>query len=388
MDDLRLGIIGAGARHSITIPAHRPGKGSRIVAAADTNPAALEAARAHFGSGLATTADYREVLARTDVDAVFVVTPDFLHEEQAVAALEAGKDVFCEKPMAITIAGCDRMLATAQRTGRKLFIGHNMRYMDFTRQMKEIIDRGDIGEVKAVWVRHFISYGGDAYFKDWHSERKHSTGLLLQKGAHDLDIIHWLAGAPSRRVSAFGSLSVYDQAAKRTAEDGPYVRGFVPENWPPLAQRGMSPVIDVEDQSVVNMILANGVIATYQQCHFTPDACRNYTVIGTKGRLENYGDFGNECTINVWTRRSDGFHRPDAVYSMPSRVGGHGGADTRISLEFVEFVRNGGRTYASAVAARDSVAVGCQATASLRSGGMPLDVPAVDPHLAAYFHQD
>lgn len=384
MDDLRLGIIGAGARLSITTSAHMPGRGARVVAAADPKPSALETARARFGQDIATSADWRDIIGRTDLDAVFVVTPDFLHEEQAIAALESGKSVFCEKPMAISIEGCDRMLATARRTGRRLFIGHNMRYMDFTIKMKEIIDRYDIGQVKAIWVRHFISYGGDAYFKDWHSERKYSNSLLLQKGAHDIDIIHWLAGACSTRVSAFGSLCVYDQAAKRTPEDGPYVRGFFPENWPPLAQRGMSQVIDVEDLSNVNMVLANGVLATYQQCHFTPDACRNYTVIGTRGRLENYGDYGEECTINVWTTREDRARQPDAVYRMPKPSGDHGGADTRIAQEFVRFARQGGRTTASAIAARNSVAAGCQATASLRAGGMPLDVPPPDPEVVRF----
>jgi predicted dehydrogenase len=163
------------------------------------------------------------------------------------------------------------------------------------------------------------------------------------------------------------------------------VRGFVKGNWPPLAQTGMSHVIDVEDHSIVNMVLANGVLATYQQCHFTPDACRNYTVIGTKGRLENYGDYGEECTINVWTSRSDGFRQPDVVYHMPKPDGDHGGADTRIAREFTHFVRYGGKTYASAIAARNSVAAGCQATASLRSGGMPLEVPDAAPGVVTYF---
>lgn len=381
MDDIRLGIIGAGARLSITTSAHRPGHGSRIVAAADTKPEALELARSRFGRDLAVTSDWHDIIIRPDIDAVFVVTPDFLHAEQSIAALGAGKAVYCEKPMAIATEDCDRMLAAARKSGSRLFVGHNMRYMDFTRKMKEIIDRGDIGAVKAIWVRHFVSYGGDAYFKDWHSEQRYANGLLLQKGSHDIDIIHWLAGSRTTRVSAFGSLCVYDQAAKRTAEDGPYVRGFFPDNWPPLAQRGMSQRIDVEDLSIVNMALANGVLATYQQCHFTPDACRNYTVIGTRGRLENYGDYGDECTVNVWTHREDRTFAPDVVYRMPKVTGDHGGADARIAADFLHFVRVGGATTANAIAARDSVATACEATASLRRGGIPLDVPGLDPDM-------
>ncbi|MFD2348458.1 Gfo/Idh/MocA family oxidoreductase [Nonomuraea ferruginea] len=69
-----------------------------------------------------------------------------------------------------------------------------MRHMGVVRLMRDIIRRGDIGEPKTVWVRHFVGYGGDYYFKDWHADRTRTTGLLLQKAAHDLDVVHWLAG--------------------------------------------------------------------------------------------------------------------------------------------------------------------------------------------------
>ena len=87
------------------------------------------------------------------------LVPDFLHEEIACAALEAGKHVFCEKPMAITVEGCDRMLETARASGKKLFIGHNMRYMDIFRTMKGDRRRRVIGEIKAVWCATSSAWG-------------------------------------------------------------------------------------------------------------------------------------------------------------------------------------------------------------------------------------
>ena len=183
------------------------------------------------------------------------------------------------------------MLETAFRTGTKLYVGHNMRHMPVVRQMREIIDSGAIGEVKAVWCRHFVGNGGDYYFKDWHAERKNTTGLLLQKGAHDIDVIHWLAGGYTERVTAVGGLAVYgDVESRRDRTDRRMGDWFSLENWPPTEQTGLNPVIDVEDISMMQMELDNGVLASYQQCHFTPDYWRNYTVIGTEGRLENFGD--------------------------------------------------------------------------------------------------
>jgi predicted dehydrogenase len=75
-------------------------------------------------------------------------------------------------------------------------------------------------------------------------------------------------------------------------------------NWPPVDARELNPVIDVEDTSMIHMRLANGVLASYEQCHFTPDYWRNYTVIGTHGRMENFGDTAN-AEIRLYQRRSD-----------------------------------------------------------------------------------
>jgi predicted dehydrogenase len=136
----------------------------------------------------------------------------FLHEEMAVAALELGLAVYLEKPMAITTEGCDRILKSARESNARLYLGHNMRHMAFVRKMKELIDGGAIGEVKTVWCRHFVGHGGDFYFKDWHATRENTNSMLLQKGAHDIDVIHWLAGGYSDLVHALGNLTVYNRA--------------------------------------------------------------------------------------------------------------------------------------------------------------------------------
>jgi len=380
--ELRIGVIGVGGRGGLAAHAHNPGEGVRVVAGADVSERALAEFASRYGPGVFVTRDYRELLSRRDVDAVFVTSPDFLHEEHAVAALEARKAVYLEKPMAITTEGCDRILRAARASGARLYLGHNMRHMSFVLKMKELVDRGAIGEVKAGWCRHFISYGGDAYFKDWHAERSKTTGLLLQKGAHDIDVLHWLCGGYSLRVTALGGLTVYGRVADRHP---PSERGdatFRLENWPPLSQKGLNPVIDVEDLSMMLMELDNGVYCSYQQCHYTPDAWRNYTIIGTEGRLENFGDSPGDCVIRLWNRRT--YYNPDGDerYPVPPEEGSHGGADARIVREFVRFVRDGAGAMTSPVAARYAVAAGAAATESLRRRGVPVDVPRLPPDLA------
>lgn len=383
--ELRIGVIGAGGRGGLAGLAHRPDDGVRLVAGCDKDTKALERFQETYGADTLVTDDYRGVLDREDIEAVFVTTPDFLHEEHAVAAIRAGKHVYLEKPMAITIEGCDRILREAYEAKVKLYLGHNMRHFAIIRKMKDIIEAGMIGQVKAGWCRHFVSYGGDAYFKDWHAERDKSTGLLLQKGAHDIDVLHWLCGGYTQRVSAMGGLTVYDQIDDRHA---PAERGdasFVAGNWPPLSQKGMHPKIEVEDISMVLMHLDNGVFASYQQCHFTPDGWRNYTIIGTEGRIENFNDAG-EGLVRLWNTRFDGFREEaDVHFNIPPQEGTHGGGDPKIVDEFVRYIRDGGKMTTSPIAARYSVATGCTATESLRNGCNALDVPRCDPELAAHF---
>src|SRR4029078_13069340 len=99
-----------------------------------------------------------------------------------------------------------------------------------------------------------------------------------------------------------------------------------PSGWPPSAWTGLNPVVDVEDVSMMLMELGNGVLASYEQCHFTPDYWRNYTVIGTDGRLENFGDEVG-ASVKVWSRRSG--YRADADRSVDvvAHGGTHGGAE-------------------------------------------------------------
>ena len=390
MKELRLAVIGCFGRGSLADHAHRPEDGVRIVAGADRYPDAAELFVKRYQEKFNTTPktylDYREMIETEKPDGVFITSPDFLHEEQAVFALEHRVPVYLEKPLAITIAGADRVLEAAYANRTPLMLGHNMRYMLFTRKMKELIDAGAVGEVKSIWCRHFVSYGGDAYFRDWHAMEKYANSLLLQKGAHDIDIIHWLAGGYSTRVNGMGNLSVYDKLPRRDADHlrtpGRKLAIWDTDRYPPTRQKDFYPWIEVNDLNMINMQLDNGVLACYLQCHYTPDGWRNYTVIGTEGRLENYGAW----EIQLWNRRSDACNmQGDVTYRLtPPKAGGHGGADPLIVQSFVNALRGSYDVWSTPQAARNSVAAGCCGADSIRGNGVPLDVPPLPEHLRNY----
>jgi len=378
VDKLRMGVIGVAGRGGLARQWHQPQADGRsvLVAGADVNEGFL----AKFESdleGAFTTTDYRRLLERDDIDAVAVTSPDFCHEEHAVAALEAGKHVFCEKPLAITTAGCDHILETWRASGKQLMVGFNMRYMNIFRVMKEIIDSGAIGVPKAVWCRHFVGHGGHFYYHDWHATQKNATSLLLQKGSHDIDMIHWLTGQHAVRVTAFGQLDYYGgeepndlscpTCDKRTTCPD-YQRP-----WPGHEKCAFRQEIDVEDNNQVLMQLSGGILAAYLQCHFTPDYHRNYVIIGTEGRVENSEP---DMTVTVKTRKSGTWRElADRTYKVKPADGTHGGADPVIARDFLDMVLEGKAPLAPAIAGRHSVAAGCAAAESLRSGGFPVDIP-------------
>ena len=382
---LRIGMIGVTGRGGLWRHWHQPAGRSVVVAGADINAEKLDSFRGEHGGELFTTTDYRELLIRPDIDAIAVTSPDYCHEEHAVAALEAGKDVFCEKPLAITVEGCDHILHAWKRSGKRLMVGFNMRYMNMFRVMKEIVDSGTIGEIKAVWVRHFVGMGSDFYYHDWHATRENATSLLLQKGSHDIDMIHWLTGRYGRRVAGFGGLDYYggdkpddlvcnECAEKDTCVEYQFLEGRDANHKNLCAFRQE---IDVEDNSTILVEMDNGIKFTYMQCHYTPDYCRNYTFIGTEGRIENLDD-GSNVIVKLRDRSRRWKNLADQHYDVKPAAGGHGGADPMIARDFVDVVLDGKEPLAGPMDGRMSVAVGVAGTHSIRHGSCVVEIPPVD----------
>ena len=378
MEKVRLGIIGLGHR-GVLVDSWREDPRVEIIAGADINEQRLADFQKE-NQGAAIFTDYRKVLAMDEIDAVAITSPDYCHEEQAVAAFNAGKHVFCEKPLAITVEGCDNILRSWQESGKKFMVGFNMRYMNQFRTMKEISDSGLLGEIKAVWVRHFVGLGG-WYYYDWHGLKENCNSLLLQKGSHDIDIIHWITGHYTKRVAAFGSLDYYggDKPDSLTCPECSERETCPDQGGELFEQCAFRKEIDIEDNNVMIMELDNGIKATYMQCHFTPDYERNYVFIGTEGRMENHQLEGK---VIVKTRRRFGKKSlADRIYKVKPAEGGHSGADPVICKDFIDMIINNIEPVATPLAGRMSVAAGCAAACSLREGGVPKEVKPVPMYI-------
>ena len=384
MSQVRIGVIGAAGRGTMARHWHDPKGRSVVVGASDVCDDALDWFRENVNKDGFVTLDHRALLERDDIDAIAVMSPDFTHEQYVCDAFAAGKHVFTEKPMAITTEGCDRMLRAWVESGKQFMVGFNMRYMNIFRVMKEAVDSGDIGDVKVVWVRHFVGFGGEWYYHDWHGASNNSTSLLLQKASHDIDMIHWITGRYTTRVAGFGGLDYYggDRPDDLRCPDCSVKETCVEFNHRETSSDNKQDMcvfrkeVDVEDNSTIMMELEGGVRATYMQCHFSPDYFRNYAFIGTEGRIENLDD-GRKVVLRMRDRSDRWKNLANRDMSVKPAAGSHGGADPLVCRDFVDMLLNGTQPVATPLAGRMSVAVGCAGTGSIRNGWQPVDIPPV-----------
>ncbi len=373
MTQLHIGVIGAGGRSQVLQSLAQDAR-IGLSAVMDVSPDRLRWFRDEVSSEATPYTDVQAMLAQKDLDAVAIMSPDSLHEEHALAALRAGKHIYLEKPMATSIEACDKIIATSAQFHRHVMVGFNMRFMPIFKTMREIIHRGDIGEVKAVWVRHFVGRGGDYYFHDWHAQRANVFSLMLQKASHDLDMIHWLTGRRTLKVAGFGGLDYFGgthsndlHCSHCDEQDSCSERNDNERNLCAFRRE-----VDVEDNEMAVLELEGNIKAAYLQCQFSAEYHRNFTIIGTKGRIENL-----EAQGEIVIRRRRLTNRPvvgdDVVRVAPDP--GHQQADRDVLALWVESLISGTTPPVSMIDARHSVAVGVKIAESIRQGGGPLHVP-------------
>jgi predicted dehydrogenase len=167
--------------------------GSRVVAAADVHAERLDRATRRFPQ-VRRELDYRTLLADPAIDAVVVATAASRHVEMVRAALEAGKHVLCEKPLCIDPADAAALVALAARRGRTLMIGHTFMFNAGIRKLKELIEAGELGE-----VRHFAAVRTNL------GPIRTDVNAAYDLACHDISIINWMLGARPLSVSARGA---------------------------------------------------------------------------------------------------------------------------------------------------------------------------------------
>jgi len=326
---VRIGLIGAGrmgevfAHHlAFSIPE------ADFAAVADANHEAVKrvaarySAKRHYG-------DYVELLSQKDIDAVVIATPTNTHDKIIIDAANAGKHIFAEKPLALTLQGCDAAIAAVKAAGIKLQVGFMRRYDPAYLAAKQKIDAGVIGTPVM-----FKSVGRDPKRTSLEFARRvNSGGLIMDMGIHDFDLARWLMGTEVKRVFSEGDCLVFPELKD----------------------------VDDIDNAVISLKFENGAVGAV-------DVSRN-AVYGYDVRTEVMGSegslyIGKEQQIPLWVKTRAGITHDTVPYFM-DRFGEAYAAEIK---DFVACLESDKEPAVSGNDGRKATAIGVAATISFDEG--------------------
>ncbi len=199
----RLGFVGLGTMGGDLLEQARGNPKIEVAALCDIEPVALDKAARSCVNKPAQYNNHRVMLAKEKLDGVVVAVPQHLHAAISIDALDAGVNTFCEKPMGLSVAQCEAMLAAAQRNGKALMIGQVLRYIGVYRYVLELTRSGELGKPFAVRIIRTMGLWG-SWGRPWRLKRETCGGMLLEINAHEIDFMRCILGEAAS-VSATGN---------------------------------------------------------------------------------------------------------------------------------------------------------------------------------------
>lgn len=199
-EKIGVGMIGTGFARTVQIPAFQKIEGARLVSVASARREKAEAAAQEFGIAHFTD-DWRELVARADVDLVCITTPPVFHREMTLFALERNKHVLCEKPMAMNAGEAREMRDRAREKNLLCLIDHELRFLNGRRRAFEMVRAGEIGKIRHAKYNFRAPHRGDPQAPwTWWSDAAQGGGALGAIGSHVFDSLRSLTGAEISRV--------------------------------------------------------------------------------------------------------------------------------------------------------------------------------------------
>ncbi len=363
-------LIGAGHRGNIYANyAKEYEHEMTIVAVADSNIQRRAKAADHFKlKPELCFKDWKEVFEKEKfADAVIIATPDHLHIQPCLAALEAGYDVLLEKPIATTETDCRLILQKAKETNRIVGVCHVLRYSPYFKELKAIIDAGVIGDIISVQHMEPIEHihMSHSYVRGKWRNSKNAAPIILAKSSHDTDIIRWLVNSPVHDVHCFGNLSWFTnrnspEGSTERCTDGCKVEGSCAYSALQIYYRDRKRLYvfdlsadekkwddeilqqlktsdygrcvykmdnDQPDHLTVNMLFENGVTAAFSmEAHVSYEG-RRTRIMGSKGDI--IGDMETFILTDFKTRKK-------TTWSL--KTDAHGGGDQRLVKDWLQAV--------------------------------------------------
>jgi predicted dehydrogenase len=325
--EIGVGLIGAGLISDQHALAFQRVKGAQLVAVADPDVARAER--------LANTYDvphhyddYRRVLERSDVDMICVGSPNYTHREIVLAAAEAGKHVVCEKPLALTLAEADEMIAAAEVAKIKLAYAELICFAPRYVRAKELMDEGAFGRV--FQIKHGETHYGPHSDWFWRGEQS-GGGVMMDMGCHSIEVIRWLYDKPAIE-SVTAELGTFVHGDRTDLEDHALVTirfegdrlGFIETSW--AKPGGMDDSLDIQGSAGTchGDMMAQSSLFTYSDVGYGYSVEKGTTKGYSYTIAEEYYNYGMPQEMQHFT---------DCV--LEDREPMEDGADGRVGLEVI-----------------------------------------------------
>ena len=343
MAKIGIGLIGCGARLRVVVrDLFKATDQVEIVAIQDPNPHSIEAARQEFNSEARVYETYEELLRDPAAQWVMIGSWNSHHAGQAIAAFEAGKHVFCEKPLALSVDDCLAMRKAWKAAGTQFSIGFTLRYSPHYRRIKEILASGRIGAIVSMEFNETLDFNHGGYIHaDWRRKTQWAGSHLLEKCCHDLDLVNWMTESLAIKAASFGGCDFFTPAnAHHMARLGKSADGrdaYCTWNDPTIEGNIVNPFNadkDILDNQVAILQFANGVRATFHTNCSTAIPERRMYICGTEGTLR-----ADVISGQLEVKRI-GFDT--TLEDARSGVsGGHGGGDSILGASLAESIVHG-----------------------------------------------
>lgn len=363
MKKYKIGVVGAGARGEFFARSLYAGtKRTELFGVCDHDEDRLEKFCNYCEiNDTKKFTDTAAFVREPDLDAIIITVPEFAHADVAVAAMQAGKHVYLEKPLAHTVEDCHRIIECNRATDTVAYVGFNLRAGQEVQKAKEIMQSGVLGQITHISGLEQLHYAhGAAFMRRFHRKHSQSGGLLNHKCCHDMDLMLWAIGHEHKvvKISSFGGTNVLTtdkQMAEHCSECSivetcPYAArpgyAFPCGRSTPFYHRDSAIYggdlcvynadRDIVDNQVVIMEFDNGIRGDFRLEMFQASGRRRQVIWGENGMLERDSD---RTPSQVLTTR-DG----DATsYTFAPRSGGHGGVDSSMIGRFVSAIDSGGK---------------------------------------------
>jgi len=366
-----------------------------FVGLCDINPGRVAYAKEKMKVNCPVYTDFDKMLKESKPDTLIVTTTDATHHDYIIKGLEAGLTVISEKPMTTDEKKCQEIFDAEKRTGNKVIVTFNMRYVPYVQKIWELLREGEIGDIKSVDLNWYLDTShGASYFRRWHGIKDIGGTLLVHKSTHHFDCLNYWIDSEPEEVFAYGSLDFYGQ--KNSPISHSHCRPCPHKTeckfyWDITKDQGAMELyvqnekhdgylrdgcvfrkeVDIYDTMAVQYKYANGVPVNYSLTAFSPYEGYRVAINGTKGRLDAWIKSSMPTGVPPFQEITitNLFGNVNTIQVIPQE-GGHGGSDPRLKDKIFRYAdesdqfrqsagsRDGAMSALIGIAARKSIETG------------------------------